>query len=87
MKGMGADGLNQSMWNKQNNNRASSTIGINTRIILQITKGTSVQHDGTVCAWIIAIYNPYRCDHVSSDLLLIEIINEIFTSNAIVHTL
>ena len=62
-----------------------SSIGINTRIILQITKGTSVPR-GTLCAWIIAIYNPCRCDHVSSDLLLIEIINEIFTtSNAIVH--
>ena len=45
--------------------------GINTRIILQITKGTSV-HRGTVCAWIIAIYNPYRCDHVRPNLLLIE---------------
>ena len=64
-----------------------SSIGINTRIILQITKGTSVPR-GTLCAWIIAIYNPCRCDHVSSDLLLIEIINEIFTtSNAIVHTI
>ena len=53
----------------------SSCIGINTRIILQITKGTSVPR-GTLCAWIIAIYNPYRCDHVSSSLLLIERRNE-----------
>ena len=38
----------------------SGIVGINTRIILQITKGTSVEHDGTVCAWIIAIYNPIQ---------------------------